>query len=87
MIAIKAARKFIGNNPEHPEANILASLVLALECEASFSLGDLYRLGRDRFDLAIQILQEWRIDRYYAGKAKLFDVSWQAHELDPAHDK
>jgi hypothetical protein len=82
MIAIKAARKFIESNPDDPEAKVLARLVLALEDETSFSLADLYRLTLDRFDLAIAILNEWRIDRYYAGKAKLFDLSWQLHELD-----
>jgi len=33
------------------------------------------------FDLAISVLREWRLDRYYMGKAKLFDVSWHAREL------
>ena len=86
MIAIKAARKFIETNPDDPEAKILAQLVLALESETACSLADLYRLGLDRFDLAIDILREWRIDRYYAGKAKLFDVSWQLQELEGAKE-
>ncbi len=81
MNAIKAAQKLIESNPDDPEAKVLANLVLALEDESSFSLGDLYRLGEGRFELAIRILEEWRIDRYYAGKAKLFDLSWQVRDM------
>lgn len=32
----------------------------------------------DTFNLALHILEEWRVDRYYAKKLKLFDVSLQA---------
>lgn len=81
MIAIKAARKFIEAEPDDPDAKVLANLALALENESPFSLGDLYGLKRGNFELAIEILNEWRIDRYYAGKAKLFDVSWQQREM------
>jgi len=81
MISIKAARRFIEHNPDDPDAKVLADLVLSLEDESSFSLSNLYRLKPDQFELAINILQEWRIDRYYAGKAKLFDISWQLRKL------
>ncbi|HVZ42882.1 MAG TPA: hypothetical protein VHA82_03645 [Ramlibacter sp.] len=81
MIAIKAARKFIESHPTDPDAAILADLVLALENESVFSLGTLYRLRPDQFELAMSILNDWRIDRYYIGKAKLFDISWQHREL------
>ena len=81
MNAIKSARKFIEAKPEDPSAKILARLVLALESENSFELVELYKLDFDRFDLAIDILKEWRLDRYYAGKSKLFDLSLQLSEL------
>lgn len=81
MNAIKSARKFIATNPQDVSAQILARLVLALESEQSFELVELYKLDFDRFDLAIDILKEWRLDRYYAGKSKLFDLSLQLSEL------
>ena len=31
----------------------------------------LYQLDLKDFDLAIEVLQEWRLDRYYEGKTKL----------------
>jgi hypothetical protein len=81
MHAIKRARKFIEQDPTSPFAKTLAKLVLTLESEGDFPVTDLYLLDYDRFNLALQILREWRIDRYYAGKARLFDVSLQTAEL------
>jgi hypothetical protein len=84
MRAIKSARKFIEADPTNPAARILADLVLALESETAFSITELYQLDSDLFALAMELLNDWRIDRYYIGKAKLFDLSWQHRDLrDP----
>lgn len=76
MRAIKEARHLIEESPTEESSLILARLVLALETEASFALSDIYKLNRNHFDLALKILQEWRLDRYYAGKARLFDSAF-----------
>lgn len=68
MRAIKEALKFIGQNPLEPSAQTLSRLVQALELETDFPVTDLYTLDYDRFSLALEILDEWRLDRYYAGK-------------------
>lgn len=78
MHAIKQARKLIEQEPEHLSAKTLARLVLALESEADFPITDIYALDLKAFTLALEILSEWRLDRYYAGKARLFDL---AHQL------
>ncbi|NVO05914.1 MAG: hypothetical protein HXX19_08300, partial [Rhodoferax sp.] len=64
----------------------LSKLVLALENEASFAISDIYKLEMAHFQLALKILQEWRLDRYYAGKARLFDTALHvtAMESNPA---
>jgi hypothetical protein len=36
--------------------------------------------------MALKVLEEWRIDRYFAGKAKLFDISLQAVQLRQAEN-
>lgn len=77
MRAIKEARKFIERSPKQPQAMTLSRLVLALESEGDFAIADLYQLDSERFKLALEILDEWRLDRHYASKAKLFDVSLQ----------
>ncbi len=63
------------------EARVLAALVTALESENSFTVKDLYTLNNDHFEMALQMLSEWRLDRYYFGKARVFDVALQAQEL------
>jgi hypothetical protein len=76
MRAIKEARHLIEEAPNDESAQILARLVLALETEISFAISDIYTLNRTHFELALRILQEWRLDRYYAGKARLFDTAF-----------
>ncbi|MBK6648903.1 MAG: hypothetical protein IPG42_03855 [Betaproteobacteria bacterium] len=72
------ARKLIEQNPEDPSLQTLSRLVLALESDADFHLADIYQLNFDQFELAIAILKEWRLDSYYAGKMRLFNVALQA---------
>jgi hypothetical protein len=81
MRAIKEARKLIEREPQTITAQTLSRLVLALENQSPFSISELYSLNYDHFNLALEILKDWRIDRYYASKVKLFDVSTQAAEL------
>ena len=82
MNEIKKARRLIEANPHTDAAKTLAKLVRALESEEKFDLGDLYKLNYDNFNLAIDILKEWRLDRYYSGKAKLHDLSVQVASMN-----
>jgi hypothetical protein len=43
-------------------------------------LSDLYQLDYDDFGLALEVMVEWRLDRYYASKLRLLDVSIHAAE-------
>lgn len=81
MNAIKKTRKLIQTNPTSESAQTLARLVRALESDEKFALADLYKLGYDEFNIAIDVLKEWRLDRYYMGKAKLHDMSVQLGEM------
>ena len=77
MNAIKKFRRLIEANPDTETAKTFARLVRALESDERFELGDLYKLDYESFALAIDVLKEWRLDRYYMGKAKLLDISVQ----------
>ena len=77
MNEIKKARRLIEANPHTDAAKTLAALVLALESEEKFDLAAIYKLNYDHFNVAIDILKEWRLDRYFSGKAKLHDLSMQ----------
>lgn len=81
MNAIKEARRIITTDPDSEKSRTLARLVLALESEVDFPLASLYALNLEMFSLAMQILKEWRLDRYYAKKGKLLDVSYQVNAL------
>lgn len=83
MRAFKEARHLIEEKPNDESAKILAKLVVALETEVSFAISDIYSLNRKHFELALRILQEWRLARYYAGKGRLFDSAVQATDLAP----
>ena len=75
MNAIKKSRRLIEADPATDTAKTLAGLVRALESDEKFELGDLYKLDYESFALAIDVLNEWRLDRYCMGKAKLLDIS------------
>jgi hypothetical protein len=80
MLALKKARKLIEARPDSTAALTLSSLVVSLETEAPFLLADLYQLDYDDFGLALEVMIEWRLDRYYASKLRLLDASMHATE-------
>jgi len=81
MLAIKKARKIIASDPSSKTSQTLSNLVYSLESDQNFNLSELYALDIKDFSLAMDILQEWRLDRYYVGKSKLFDISYQIKKL------
>ncbi len=81
MLAVKKARKLIQTNPETQSAKVLSALVIALESDQAFPLSQLYTLNFAHFELSLEILSEWRLDRYYSSKGRLLDLSLQASEL------
>ena len=74
MNAIKEVRRYLVKNPGTPSAKILARLTAAIAEETEFPLGELYLLDGESFDLAIDLLRDWRLNRYYASRIKLFDA-------------
>jgi len=81
MQAIKLAHKFIATHPDDPASTALAALAVALANESPFTVTDLYQLDHERFSLAMKIIEEWRMDRYFTSKGRLIDAAvWrQAH--------
>jgi hypothetical protein len=81
MRAIKKARKIIEKDPSTDAAKALTALILALETDADFSLKKMYSLSMDDFDLMIELMRDWRLDRYYEGKAKAISTALQASDI------
>lgn len=75
MHAIKQIRKYLEENPSSTSADALAEFVNAVTAEREFSLAGLYQLSYQEFDLALDLLRDWRFDRHYAGEEKLFKVA------------
>ena len=82
MLAIKKARKIIEANPNDAASQTIAALVLALESATTISVTQLYSLDDKRFALALEILDEWRLDRHYASKLRLIDSSTLIQQLN-----
>jgi len=74
MNAIKEIRKYLEKHPNSEASRTLARLAAALAEERVFDLGELYQLDLQSFTLAIELLRDWRLDRYYAARIRLFDV-------------
>ena len=81
MRAIKQVKKLIENNPTSRSGQTFSKLILSLESEIEFLVKDLYQLDAQEFDLAMEVLKDWRIDRFYLGKAKVFDAATHAQAL------
>lgn len=78
MNAIKAARHRVYKDPDSPASRLLSRLALALANGTPIHIAELYDLDLQAFEIAMGMIGEWRLDRYYAGKLKLFDLSTQA---------
>jgi hypothetical protein len=81
MRAMKAARKRIEKDPTSPTGMLLTKLVLSLEGQGNFEIKDLYDLDFDAFDLAMQLLNEWRLDRHFSAKFRLMDMAVASTEF------
>lgn len=75
--AVKDIAKFIKRNPDSDEAVVLWALCKALEEESSFELHRLFGLKLKSFEMALALLDEWRIDRLIAERRiqKYLDLS------------
>lgn len=80
MRALKKARKRIEKDPASPSSLLLSRLVLALEGQQGFDIKELYELEFDAFQLALELLDEWRLDRFFSAKFRLMDASQAAFE-------
>lgn len=80
MRAIKKARRIIEADPSSDVAKALTSLILSLETDANFNFKQVYELQMKDFDLLIEVLKDWRLDRYYEGKTKAISTAIQATE-------
>lgn len=82
MRAIKKARKLIESQPNSETAQALTALILSLESNTDFSMHNLYDRNHEDFELMIDVIKDWRLDRYYEGKVKAIDTALQAKLIE-----
>ena len=81
MNSIKSVQKLIQRDPDNAEARVLSDLLVALESNSHIEIVKLYGLKLENFDLALKVLQEWRLARYYSGKGNRLDLATQVSGL------
>ncbi len=81
MIAIKKAQKIIQRKTNSTVASIFSELVLSLEKSTAFNLHRLYELDYKNFEIAVEVIKEWRLDRYYASKVKILASAIYLEEI------
>jgi hypothetical protein len=81
MRAVKKVKKYIEHSPESMTGLVYARLILSLEAGEDFPIKELYKLNAHDFELALELMKDWRIDRFYVGKAKAFDTATHATDL------
>jgi hypothetical protein len=80
--AIKQIRKYLDQNHSNASAKTLAKFARELTREGHVSLADLYGMSYEEFELAVDLLKDWRFDRYYADKTPLFDLGVRGAEAE-----
>lgn len=81
--AIHDIRRYLSDHSDSPSAKVLSRLPATLSKEESLALSELYELDWESFELAIDLLRDWRIDRYYADRTNLFAASSKQPERTP----
>lgn len=64
MIALERISTYVDSHPNTESARVLADLIRRLASGGAFRLADLYDLPYEEFDLALKVLQQWRLGRY-----------------------
>jgi len=81
MRAIKKVRRLIESDPTSTSAVELSKLIVSLESGEPFSFKQMYELPLNEFDLAVELIREWRLDRFYEGKIKALNAAIEAQKM------
>ncbi|MBN3003672.1 hypothetical protein JW897_07975 [Chromobacterium alkanivorans] len=73
MNAAKKIRRFIEEGHDPQQMQVLKELATALEMGRSFDLSLLYDIDMRYFDVAIDLLKDWRFDHHIASRSKLLE--------------
>lgn len=73
MNAAKKIRRFIEEGHDPQQMQVLKELAAALEMGRPFDLSLLYDIDMRYFDVAIDLLKDWRFDHHISSRSKLLE--------------
>lgn len=85
MNAAKKIRQFIETQENPMQVQVLKDLAAALELGQPFNLQALYEIDMRYFDVAIQLMQDWRFDHHIASRSKLAERLFVQMLRDQSH--
>lgn len=71
MQAVANVRRYIDSRPDSAHSAVLRQLATSLSDGAAFPLERLYGLELEAFELAMQLVADWRLERYYTPRLRL----------------
>ncbi|MBP8814611.1 MAG: hypothetical protein KBE25_12615 [Laribacter sp.] len=71
MNAAKKIRKLIENGTDAEQIAVLTELARALEFGRDFNLARLYDIDQRYFELAVELINDWRFDHHIGARSKL----------------
>ena len=71
MNTLTKIEKRILKNPDEPASQVFRELVKALDQKLDFDLASIYDLNYDDFQLVLDVLKDWRLDRYAKTRKRL----------------
>lgn len=84
MNAAKKIRKLIESGAAEGDVAVLVDLARSLETGVPFQLSQLNALDMRNFDLAMELIADWRFDHHIPARRKLTDVIMNLHEESAA---
>ena len=84
MNAAKKIRKLIESGAAEGDVAVLVDLARSLETGVPFQLSQLNALDLRNFDLAMELIADWRFDHHIPARRKLTDVIMNLHEESAA---
>lgn len=73
MKAAKKIRQLIASCEDPGQVQVLKDLVLSLQLGRPFELKRLYDIDIHYFDMALDLLKEWRFDHYISSRSRLIE--------------
>lgn len=67
MYALQQLNNYLQQTASPDTRQHLGEFIDALKAEREFPLTRLFEVDYNAFEMAVEVLREWRIDRYYAG--------------------